>query len=137
MQKTEDQRRIEYIQGLRALADFLESRPQVPCPRYTNISVFTDRAGLVTAAQTAGWEKIYNANWFYLRKAFSPGNFEADLTLDITADRGLVCRKVATGTTTIPAQPERTLPAEPEQVVEQFEWVCDEPLLATEAVPHG
>lgn len=44
------------------------------------------------------------------------------------ADRDQVCRKVVTGTRTVP---EQVIPAHEQDVIE---WVCDEPLLAPEQV---
>ena len=122
--KTEEGRRAAFIQDLRDLADFLEHYPTVPVPRYTNLNAFVGKDEVVAAAKAGSWEKIYNANWFYLRKTFGGG-----LEFDVTVEREQVCRKVVTKTTTIPAQPERVLPAEEEKVVEEFAWVCDEPLL--------
>jgi len=125
MTETDAERRTAFIQGLRDLADFLTAHPTVPTPRYTTLNAFVQKAEVVGAAKaTGGWEKIYNQNWFYLRKTF-PGGIE----FDVTVEREQICRKVATGTTTLPAQPERE--------VEAFTWVCDEPLLAPEAVAHG
>ena len=66
-----------------------------------------------THARTATWEKVYNGEWFYLRR-----DFGEDLSLDIATSRDTVCRRVVVGTETVPATPERE--------VEVVEWVCDD-----------
>lgn len=118
------ERRVRLIAGLRDLAAFLEQHPTVEAPRYNILNVFVNsRDELATAARGASWEKVYNENWFSLRKTFCE-----DLALEINAGRETVCRKVVKGTRTIPAQPERE--------VEDVEWICeDASLLNGEAVP--
>ena len=107
-------RRAAFIQALRDCAVFLERHPSVHAPRYVNLNVFVNtREDIASHARAATWEKIYNDDWFYLRREF--GN---DLSLDITTQRDTVCRKVITGTRTVPATPERE--------VEIVEWVCDD-----------
>lgn len=115
---SEIKRRAAFIQSLRDCVEFLESHPGITAPRYVDMNVFVnDREAIAVHARAASWEKIYNGEWFYLRKEFGP-----DLRLDITAPRDTVCRKVVTGTRTVPAQPARE--------VEQVEWVCEEPITA-------
>lgn len=120
---TDEQRdkRAQLTRGLRELADFLDANPDVPvraldCP----INVFgQSRAEMARAARVAGWQKDYNGEWFVLRRWFGEGAIQ----LDVNIERAQVCRKVVTGTKVVPAQPERT--------VEEVEWICDEPLLAS------
>ena len=107
-------RRAEFIQSLRNCADWLEQHPGVRAPCYQNMNVFVNtRAEVVAHARAATWEKIYNDTWFYLRHEFGP-----DLSIDITAERETVCRKVVAGTEIVPAKPEHE--------VEIVEWVCDD-----------
>lgn len=115
----ETARRFDFVKALRDLAAFIEEHPGVSCPRYVvmNVFVHTREEIAANARATGGWEKVYGDGWFYLRKSFGP-----DLVLDITTERETVCRKVVTGT--------RTVPATPEQQVEEYTWVCDEPLLS-------
>lgn len=114
--------RAEFIQGLRDLAAFLETHPTVSAPRYTTLNVFLDkREDVVTHARAASWEKVYNENWFYLRR-----NFPGEIAYEINTSRETVCRKLVTGTRVVPAQPETT--------VEEVEWVCEERSLLAEAV---
>lgn len=115
-------RRTAFIQGLRDCATFLETHPAVQAPVYVVMNVFArTREDVVAHARVASWQKEYNEGWFNLRK-----DFGEDVRLEINADRGLVCRKVPTGTKVVPAQPERT--------VETYDWACDDAvLLNTEA----
>lgn len=106
--------REQLIDGLRRMADFLEANPCVKeplCELTLNAFVHT-REELAGQARLADWEKAWYGDWFALRRSFGP------VRLDVNIERELVCRRVAKGTRTIPAQPERT--------VEDFDWVCDE-----------
>lgn len=117
-------RRADFIQGLRAAADFFETHPDVQAPRYTVMNVFLNtREDMATQARAASWQKEYNDSWFLLRK-----DFGADLRLEINTQRETVCRKVVTGSEVVPAKP-----AVPASVRETFEWVCDDASLL--AVP--
>jgi hypothetical protein len=107
-------RRQAFIDSLRACADFLESHPNVKAPRYVTMNVFVDtREELAEQARSATWVKTFTGKFFSLSKSFGE-----DVTIDITAERELVCRRVVTGT--------RVLPAQPERVVEDYTWECDE-----------
>src|SRR6185436_6909693 len=111
----EDQRRAAFVQGLRDLAAFIETHPGVQCPRYHTFNVFLNtREEVSQHARQASWEKVYNDHWFSLRKEFG-----SDIILDVNADRGTVCRRVVTGT--------RLIPAQEAHVVDEVQWVCDEP----------
>jgi hypothetical protein len=111
-------RRLAYTQGLRDLADFLDTHPDVPEPKYTVFNVFVyDKAALATAARAARWEKVYNGEWFSLRQTFGE-----DVSLDINVQRSLVCTRIVTGT--------RVVPAKAEEIVEEVEWVCHDSLLS-------
>lgn len=115
-------RRDAFIQALRDCADFLDTHPTIAAPMYVVMNVFVNsREEIANHARAASWEKEYNGSWFNLKKEFG-----GDLRLEINADRSLVCRKVVTGTSVVPAQPEHT--------VETYEWVCDEPSLLGKAV---
>jgi hypothetical protein len=112
--------RAAYVQGLRELADFVEAHPDLPVPFSGSHNVFlADKADVVALARAAGgrWEKGADPNYFYLKVRFAGGH-----TYDLNVDRERICRKVVTGT--------RTVPATPAHDVEEFHWICDEPLLA-------
>lgn len=108
------------IAGLRQLADFLDQHPDLPVPYVGNANAFVDsRTDLARIARVAGvkWQKGGATDYFFLRVAF-----DGDVAYDVNVSREQVCRKVVTGTRIEPAQPARE--------VEEFHWVCDEPLLA-------
>lgn len=112
--------RAEFIAGLHELADFLEAHPDLPLPCDQSHNVFmSDKADIAALARAAGgrWEKGADPNYFYLKVKFAGGH-----SYDLNVNREKVCRKVVTGT--------RVQPAKPELEVEEFHWVCDEPLLA-------
>jgi hypothetical protein len=111
----EAHRRTQFIQSLRDCADWLEQHPDVRAPRYVDMNVFVDTLEDVAShARAATWEKIYNGQFFYLRRWFGP-----DLNIDIAAPREAVCRRVVVG--------KKTVPATPEHDVEIVEWICDDP----------
>ena len=114
--------RQAYVLGLRELADFLDAHQGLPIPVGLNHNSFVySKAELAALARTGvRWEKDGNGGFFYLRVTFSGGH-----TYDVNVQRSEVCRKVVTGT--------RIQPAVPAREVEEFYWVCDEPLLAGEA----
>lgn len=118
----EQQRRRDYLTGLRELANFLESHPDLPIPGEMAHQVYVfSRERLAAVAREPGvrWEKSSDAgsDYFKLRVPFC-----GDQSYEVFTTRDEVCRKVVTGT--------RLIPATPEHEVETYEWVCDEPLLA-------
>lgn len=117
------EQRAALIDGLRQLATFLESRPDVPLPVVSQLNAFVDKETLAQIARSGKWEKHYIHDWFALRRQFGPA-----VALDINVPRNEVCRKVVTGTVTVPA-----VPAQPERVVETIEWVCEESLLESKS----
>ena len=121
-----DQERRDFIDGLRQVADFFEQHPSVPMPQSDmTINVFVStREEMATIARVSKWDKIFDNNFFMLRKSFGPL-----LLLDVNAWRDVICKQVSKGTRIVPAKPEEVIPAQPEREEEVFEWVCDEPLL--------
>lgn len=135
--------RADYIAGLRALADLLESTPELPLP--TEPSAFewqigykyptneAKRAGLAEIARLIPGrfdkndpaESDYNAKYFELTGRL------AGILVRIWAERDAVCRRVVTGTrqvTEMVPAPDAPLVAVT-KTVEDVEWRC-EPLLA-------
>jgi hypothetical protein len=109
-------RRIEYIKGLRGLADFIEAYPDLPLPygeEYFNIWVYTKEEVSTLVRGKGKWEKIAETNQMVFRKKFGPLNYD----INITRDR--VCEKIVVGQEIIPARP-----ATPEQVIDKIEWRC-------------
>lgn len=128
--------RQDYIDGLRQLADLLESTPDLPTPYVSGTSVFW--ADWHDAARVAKLASLvpgklrknnpskggYDAKYYELTSDKKVGPFE----LSVRSYRATVCEKVQTGTKTV------TIPAveaTPERIEEQpvFEFVCS-PLLA-------
>ena len=115
-----DRRRAAFTTSLRALADFLDAHPGVPCPRYETMNVFlNDREELAAVARLGTWEKVYNDNWFTLKMQFGE-----ELTLEVNTNRNTVCRKVVVGTRIVAA-----VEAKPEHEEDVTEWVCDDAAL--------
>jgi hypothetical protein len=113
--------RRAYINGLRQLAAFLEDHPELPCPwAPSHLVGAKDKATLIAIARTPGirWQKDFDSNEYFSLKA----TFDGGHVYDVYVPRQEVCRKVVTGT--------RLEPAKPEQQVEEFHWVCEEPLLS-------
>jgi hypothetical protein len=135
--KITPQKRIEFVAGLRALADFVETaHPDVPIGTdlYTNEYVAYEKfvgangieysgntiegmAILATLLRTC--DKKPDSNFFNLSKEFGGG-----VKLIWFADRNAVCERVVVGTKVVPPQPERVIPAEPERIEELVEWHC-------------
>ncbi len=116
---THRQRSAEFVKGLREFADFLAAHPDLPVPVAGSHNAFAaDKAMLATIARTGvRWTKRAIDEWFYLSVSFTGGH-----TYDVNLSREQVCRKVVTGTRLVPAVAARE--------VEEYHWVCDEPLLA-------
>lgn len=113
-----DTERTRTIQGLRTLADFFEAHPGVPVPWHMQVDVFVEtKAELATIARQTTWEKQYRDTWFTLHRDFGT------VSLEVNIEREKVCRRVVTGT--------EVLPARPAQVVDTFEWRCDDALLSS------
>jgi len=112
--------RQTFVAALRELADFFEQHPNVKVPYNTVVDTFvTTRDELAENARGSAWEKVYNGDWFSLRKVF--GDDEHGVVLEVNCSRTTVCRRVVKGT--------RVIPARAEQVVEDVEWVCEDPVL--------
>jgi hypothetical protein len=117
---TEQERRASRIQGLRQLVDFVEAHPELPVNLQHYIVYFSTKEELVAAARIGGWKKIYQGDYFILRREF------AGAQLDIYTDREKVCTATVTGQRTVEA-----VPARPEHTEDVIEWVCEhESLLA-------
>lgn len=119
-----------FTTGLRALADFLDDHPEIPCPPQHVVNIWlptkTAKDQLATIARRGAWTKHYVSEYFYLGHSFA-GN----IALEVNAHREAICERIVTGVQELPAQPART--------IEIVEWRCsDDPLLkAPTAAPHG
>lgn len=136
MMEYKDQR--ELVEGLRAMADFIEEHPELPIGEpeikldtwlfddskwdvdHLRTDSRTAKEKLQAAARALGIaQKNYIGDYFCVTKKF--GEF---VSMEFTVSRETVCKRVVTGTRIVPAvsRPERT-----EEVVE---WICDDPILA-------
>lgn len=124
-----EEKRADYIEGLRAIADMLETHGDIPLPVASTFTTFF--SGDDAPAQMAAirrviggrWTKTATDSWFWLRKPFGPHEY------DLTAARNIVCQRVVVGT----EQVEEPDPEAPKVVVEKeiIEWRCS-PLLDDE-----
>ena len=124
--------RQDYIEGLRMIADFLESHLLVPLPTTTEFMIFDVHGKdqmIAIARQFGTCDKSADDSFFRLRKSFGPLILEA---LDYCEK---VCTKVVVGTRRvedqqIPAREAEFIPAHDEPIVE---WRCPS-LLAVEEI---
>jgi len=82
------------VAGLRALADFLESRPEMPALKHQRLCLWAWRdmdLFRVAARQLGSFTKKLDDNYFELHRLFG-----ADLELVVTLDREAVCKKIVT-----------------------------------------
>ena len=137
----DSEKRAEYTKGLRALADLLDTNPDLDLPwegsspQYATLSVIA--LGDDGAAQIAAWAKALpgikkkqvQSTHFYLNGSLH------GLHLRVVVERDQVCRRVVTGTREVTAQvPDPDALAKVPTVtvtetVEDVEWVC-EPILS-------
>ena len=88
-----------------------------------------ERAAAIVKALGGKWEKeAGGGELFYVRSTHRTG-----VKMEIVVNRAQVCRRVVTGTTEVTKMvPAPDAPmVEVTEIVETFEWVCDEPLLAS------
>jgi hypothetical protein len=132
------QHRIEFIQGLRDMADFLEERPDL-IERYDafdlnsyfdekQLNEFKERAKLLgTAKKEAGQYSSY----FKLYKEFGPH------TISVNMNREAVCVKTVTGTRMVEATEDRIIPGKPAHMEATYSWECPPSILGLEPVEEG
>jgi hypothetical protein len=124
-------RRLHFIQGLRAVANFYEENPTAWYDgMHLTLNMFVwGRAARKTLAETARafgqCNKVYDDTNITVSRQFSE-----QVTVAVFASRAKVCRRVVLGACVLPA---RIVPATgeisiPEARVDIVEWQCD-PLL--------
>jgi len=134
--------REDYIAGLRAFADLLESTPDLTLPTHGGAKPYTalqwllfddpddsrDQAAAVVRAAGGHWDKEISGEYARYHRAIE------GLHLEVAVRREAVCERIVTGTETVT----RLVPApdapmvEVTETVETVEWVC-QPLLAERA----
>jgi len=133
----DQRRRRQFIEGLRAVAQFYEEHPEAWYDGiHLTLSMYLwGRKARETLARTARsfgqCSKHYDDTNVTISKRFSE-----QVTLSVFASRARVCSRVILGTRILPA---RTLPASPEiylpQTTEEIvAWRCD-PLLHKNTTP--
>lgn len=97
-----EQRRA-LVQGLRDVATFIETHPDIPTPVVNPMNVFCDdKQAMAKAVRALGSaQKHVNDDWFFVRRSFGP------VELDLNCRRDLVCERMVIGKKIIAAQPER------------------------------
>jgi hypothetical protein len=142
MSVTETETRAAYIAGLHALADLLDSTPELPLPDDRGVSwylfgsstdgekKFSDDEQKARAADLVRWLPGKQRKWEtgdLFRFVGSIGGIRTE----VIVDRAAVCRRVVTGTREVTkAVPSPDAPmVEVTETIEDVEWVC-EPLLA-------
>jgi len=116
LDEAEAERKIVFIEGLRNMANFLESNPDLPVPygmEFFSVWVHTKDEIAELVRGKGKWDKQAAESYMYFRKTFGPINY------DINISRDQVCERVVVGQTVIPARP-----ATPEQVIDKIEWKC-------------
>jgi hypothetical protein len=122
---THEQKRLDFISGLRQLAQVFESNPDMPIPGWSQeITIWPDKLEDSKADAKkllevlGGTEKKYD-NLFELS-----WNFGQMLKLRFLTYRENICERVVVGKKVIPAQEERVIPATEEYVEDIVEWKC-------------
>lgn len=128
-QQESTERRVQYVAGLRALADFFESNPDLPAPLgVPRAAIYTDRRDFASAVSALGGQRT---------KRSEDGLFKVERNIGgaivaVLASQAAVCQQVETGTETVEVE-EVVTPAVTRTVkVERpvLEWVCAESVLA-------
>jgi hypothetical protein len=124
LDEIDQRRKDEYVAGLRELADWLESRPELekpvgmitilwPAYCVEDFAKLRRESGLTDKRDYAGTEISF------FRKF--TGGHEAI----VYCSKELTCERKKVGERVIAARPEQLIPAQPEQIEEVFEWECN------------
>jgi hypothetical protein len=127
--------REKTIAGLRAMADFYGTRPDLPLPYISGFYCWINGSDAKPIARKLkAFKKEYQGTDFHMLKEFG-----GDISVRYVVDREAVCKKIVVGMKEIPemiiaANPELIVPATEEQVIpahteEITEWVCSEAAL--------
>ena len=119
--------RRAYADGLRAIAAWFETHPEVPLPdsqRVDVASLNTKEEAASVARALGACDKIYDGTLFRLERRFG------GTTLRFLFWRDQVCERRVVSTKQVPA---RLVPAHTEEIVE---WDCH-PLLASDQAAEG
>jgi len=124
----------EYSAGLRDFADWVDANAEfLEGEQFAMDATLNFRIYALTAEEFAQTVraigkgvKVPDDKWMNVQRQFGPVMVEA------FTDRNMVCRKVVTGTREVTKEiPDPDAPVVTvTETVEDYEWVCDEPLLA-------
>jgi hypothetical protein len=127
----------EFAQGLREVASFLESHPEVELPESTLhcYRLYNKEVAATTAralSQGGRCDKVYEDTLVRLKRSFGP------ITLEYLGTRSNVCEQIRVGTKIVPEQYIAPRPAVEAQVIPEheeavYEWRCS-PLLGKPSV---
>lgn len=110
------------IEGLRAVADYLEARPDLPAPYIGQLHAFPDPKTLsVVARAMGGFQKDHDGKYLTLVKEI---NSAVSFAVVFASEE--VCERVVVGTKEVP---EKVIPAHVEEIIE---WKCPESLLVAQ-----
>lgn len=116
--------RCEYVKGLRELADFLESHPDLPMPGTKTYSVeaWLHKLEPAAVAKNMGFcEKIYHDESIGLLRKFHGVGYQ------IKFSRNKVCKKVLVGYKSVTRYKTQYTPIQEMEAV--YEWQCEEPIM--------
>lgn len=124
----------EYSAGLRDFADWVDANAEFleeesfamdAALNFRIYALSAEEFALAVRAIGKG-VKVPNDKWMKVQRQFGPVMVEAFI------DRAMVCRKVVTGTREVTREmPDPEAPVVTvTETVEDYEWQCDEPLLA-------
>lgn len=114
------------IEALRALADYLEERPDVPMPSFDIFNAFATPEELPLIARAmGGFTKDHDGDYLMLVKDFG------GVQLHVNFNSEQVCERVVVGTEEVP---EKVVPAHTKEIVE---WKCPESVLALADTREG
>lgn len=118
----------DVIRRFRALADWLESHPEIPTQHEGAFAIYCftrEQLADVARAMPGVKRKDYDDN--FARVHGEVGGF----SVYAFTDRNQVCRKIEKQVTR-PAEPEQVIPAKPERVETVVEWECGDSILRGE-----
>jgi len=121
-------RRDEFIAGIRGLIEWMESHPDMPAPSSMDTgNIFTwSKEELTRLRRDCGLHDKMFSEYF----AGFEHKFSNEVKLHLVIERDKVCRRVRVGEKVIPASPETVVPAKEETIEPLYEWKCDDALLA-------
>ena len=116
----------EYAAGLRQLADWIESHPEIDLPEneIKNYGLYNkEKAATVARAMGGRVKKIWDDTLFTLSREFGP------IVLSYLGTRSNICQQVKVGTRVVPEQYVPPRPAQEAQTIPEheepvYEWRC-------------